>query len=90
MPSSACTQFKDMGFTVYVVYTPYYPVMHEWYLVNGVSIVEGTGSDSIAYNLQACASSAADYISAGNQTSLNNALQTFLKNALASPAIFTK
>lgn len=90
MPSSACTQFKDMGYTVYVVYTPYYPVMHEWYLTNAVSIVEGSGSDSISYNLQACASSSGNYISASDQTSLNNALQTFLKNALAAPAIFTK
>jgi len=90
MPSSACQAFKDMGYTVYVVYTPYFPVMHVWYLMNAVSIVEGSGSNSIAYNLQACASSAGDYISASNQTSLNNALQTFLKNALASPAIFTK
>ena len=90
MPSSACQTFKNMGYTVYVVYTPYYPIMHVWYLTNAVSIVEGTGTNSIAYNLQACASASGDYISAADQTSLNNALVTFLKNALSAPASFTR
>jgi Flp pilus assembly protein TadG len=90
MPSSACQTFKSMGYTVYVVYTPYYPVMHEWYLQNAVSIVEGSGAASITYNLQACASATGDYISAADQTTLNAALLTFLKNALSAPVSFTK
>jgi hypothetical protein len=79
-----------MGYTVYVIYTPYYPLMHQWYLANGVSIAEGSGENSIAYNLQACATNANDYIAASNQSSLNSALLAFLTNALNSPAIFTQ
>jgi Flp pilus assembly protein TadG len=89
MPSSACTPFKNMGYTVYVIYTPYYPLMHTYYLANMVSAVEGSGSDSIATNLQACASSAKDYIAASDQNSLNTALLSFLTDALSTPATFT-
>ena len=90
MPSSMCQPFKYLGFTVYVVYTPYYPIMHEAYLVNFIPIVEGTGTSSIAYNLQARASSSSDYISATNQSMLNAALATFLANALTTPARYTQ
>jgi len=90
MPSSSCQAFKNLGFTVYVVYTPYYPVMHSSYLSSWIPVVEGTGSNSITYNLTACASAASDYISASNQTTLNAALEGFLKMALNSPASFTK
>jgi len=90
MPSSACTPFKNMGYTVYVIYTPYYPLMHTWYLATGAPIVEGTGPSSITYNLQACASNANDYIAASDQNSLNKALLAFLTDALDSPATFTQ
>jgi Flp pilus assembly protein TadG len=90
MPASACTPFKNMGYTVYVIYTPYYPLMHTWYLANGIPTVEGTGTDSISYNLQACASNANDYIAATDQTSLNAALLSFLTDALNAPAAFTQ
>jgi hypothetical protein len=90
MPASMCQPFKNLGFTVYVVYTPYYPLMHEDYLANFIPIVEGTGSNSITYNLQACASSSSDYVSAANQTQLNNALVGFLQNALTAPARYTQ
>ncbi len=89
-PPSACQGFKNLGYTLYVVYTPYYPVMHTAYLQNDWSvIVSGTGSTSISYNLQQCASSGSDYVSAASQSTLNAALQTFLKAALMQPARFT-
>ncbi len=88
-PPSACSGFKNLGYTIYVVYTPYYPVMHMAYLLNDWSvIVSGTGPTSLSYNLQECASSGSDYISAENQSDLNAALQTFLKSALLAPARF--
>jgi len=91
MPSSACTPFKTMGYTVYVVYTPYYPLMHTWYLANGVPIVEGTGSNSITANLAACSSDPNnDFITATDTASLSSALLTFLTDALDTPATFTK
>ncbi len=90
MPSSMCQAFKTLGFTVYVIYTPYYPLMHEDYLANFIAIVEGTGTNSISSNLQACASSSSDYISAANQSALNAALIGFLTNALTAPARYTQ
>ena len=90
MTSSSCQPFKDMGYTVYVLYTPYYPLMNVTYLSTLISIVEGTGSNSITYNLQACASNTNDYIAATDQNSLNTALLTFLTDALDTPATFTQ
>jgi Flp pilus assembly protein TadG len=84
-----CALFKNMGYTVYVVYTPYVPLMNSFYLTNLYPIVETTGSNSLAVNLQSCASSPTDYIAASSGDQLNAALQTFLKAALNSPARFT-
>jgi hypothetical protein len=84
-----CAIFKNMGYTVYVVYTPYYPLMNYNYLLQYTSIVEGTGPGSLSYNLRACASSPNDYIQASDAASLNAALQGFLKLALVSPAKFS-
>ena len=79
-----------MGYTVFVVYTPYYPVMHVAYLSNWIPIVEGSGTKSLAYNLQACSSGTGDYVSATDQATLNSALLTFLKKAQTSVITFTK
>jgi Flp pilus assembly protein TadG len=88
-PPAACNGFKNLGYTVYVIYTPYYPVMHLSYLENDWSVlVTGTGPTSISYNLQQCASAGSDYIAATSQTQLNAALTTFLKSALNQPARF--
>jgi Flp pilus assembly protein TadG len=92
---SYCQQFKSMGYQVYVVYTPYYPLMHTYYLQNMVPIVEGTGSNSLVTNLTACSSQAQNpsgtyYISAQNQSQLEAALSSFLKQALNSPARYTQ
>jgi hypothetical protein len=89
MPSSACTPFKTMGYTVYVIYTPYYPLMHTWYLQNGISVVEGSGPGTITSNLQACSSNPdTDFVVASDQSSLDNALITFFTEALNTPATF--
>ena len=90
MPASACTPFKNMGYTVYVIYTPYYPLMHTYYLANMVSSVEGSASDSITYNLQACASNSNDFVEATTTSDVSSALLAFLTDALDSPATFTQ
>ena len=96
MPSSSCQLFKNMGYTVYVLYTPYYPLMNPFYLQNVMQTVEGSGSTSLSANLKACSSStgAADlstyYIEASDQTTLNAALQTFLQSSLGNPARYTQ
>jgi Flp pilus assembly protein TadG len=85
-----CALFKSMGYTVYVVYTPYYPVMNGFYLSNVKQYAEPTGNGVLAADLQACASDPVnDYVSATDQTGLNNALQKFLKAAMTQPARFT-
>jgi Flp pilus assembly protein TadG len=90
MQSSVCQQFKNKGYTIYVVYTPYYPLMHTAYLGSWIPIVEGNGPTSITQNLKACASAPADYISASDGPSLNAALLNFLQQALALPAHLTQ
>jgi Flp pilus assembly protein TadG len=85
-----CQIFKNMGYTIYVVYTPYYPVMNGFYQSNVKGYAEPTGAGVLAADLQACASDPVnDYVSATDQTGLNNALQKFLKAALTQPARFT-
>jgi Flp pilus assembly protein TadG len=90
---SDCELFKSMGYTVYVVYTPYYPLMNSFYMSNIKSIAEPMATSTIATNLQACSSGANGYYIEANPndaTSIQNALQTFLQRALAeSPARFT-
>jgi len=90
LTSSSCQAFKNMGYTVYVVYTPYYPLMNITYLSSLVPIVEGTGPGTITSNLQACATNKNDYIAATDQSSLNSALLSFLTDALNTPATFTQ
>jgi hypothetical protein len=96
MPSSACQQFKNLGYQVYVMYTTYFPLMHKWYLASDMSIVEGTGSGSVAYNLQQCSSStgASDlstyYVQVTDQAAVTKALQGFLTSAVSSPARYTE
>jgi Flp pilus assembly protein TadG len=88
-----CQLFKSMGYAVYVVFTPYYPLMNNYYVSSDSALVEGTGATSLAGSLQACASDPVhDYIEASptDQTSINTALQTFLKRAIASAARFTE
>ena len=91
-----CTQFKNMNYQVYVVYTPYYPLMHSAYLQNWTGIVEGSDSTTgtLGYNLIQCSSQGLNnggtyYISAQDQTTLTTALAAFLKQALNNPARYT-
>ena len=93
-----CTQFKNMNYQVYVIYTPYYPVMHTSYISAWTGIVEGSVSTpgTLAYNLQACSSQSSAsnggtyYISAQDQPTLTAALAAFLKQALNNPARYTQ
>jgi Flp pilus assembly protein TadG len=90
MPSSYCNQFKNLGFTVYVVYTPYNQNMHTYYLQYLYNITNGAGAGTITYNLKACSSDPSnDYISAETKNELTNALNNFLQQALTSPTRFS-
>jgi Flp pilus assembly protein TadG len=84
-----CAQFKNLGFTIYVVYTPYYPVMNSFYLNHIKPLVEPASASTVAENLQACASAPGDYLAATDGPGLDSALNYFLKSAINSPARFT-
>jgi len=98
---SFCTQFKTpvaqggLGYLIYVVYTPYYPVPEYSYVTdNWAALAQGSGSNSITTALQACSSQSQDptgtyYIAATNQQGLNAAINTFVGEALNTPARFT-
>jgi hypothetical protein len=93
---SACAQFKTMGYAIYVLYTPYYSLMNGYFLsgtnpsVAAITQAPATATDSIPYNLQQCASSPGNYLEASDTAGIASALQTFLKQALTSPARFTQ
>jgi Flp pilus assembly protein TadG len=84
-----CAQFKNLGFTIYVVYTPYYPVMNYFYLDTIKPFTEPTATSTVATSLQACASAPGDYVSASDGPTLDAALQLFLRSAIQAPARFT-
>lgn len=86
--TSACDLFKNMGYTIYVVYTPYDAVPHQSYFQYAAAFVQSDPSP-VSTALQACASAPADYLVASDLTTLTAALQTFLKAALTSSANFT-
>jgi hypothetical protein len=96
MPYTACQQLKGMGYNIYVIYMPYYPLMETYYLQYLTGIAEGSGASSIAYNLQQCSSSTGPsdlstyYLVATNQAGLSAALKTFLSSVLSAPARFTQ
>ena len=87
-----CATFKNppYNYTVYVVYTPYYPLMNAFYIDNLKQYAEPATGSPVYNAMQACASTPEDFISAADATTLNNALQKFLKQALNSPARFTQ
>jgi Flp pilus assembly protein TadG len=101
-PPSACTQFKNMGYIVYVVFTPYYPLelinmfntgspeVWQPMVMNGEFNSNTSDTSSIYYNLQQCASAPADFASAADQSTLTSVLAGFLKTALNAPATFTQ
>ena len=106
-PPGDCSYFKTpvsqggLGYTVYVLYTPYYSLMNTWYFSGTwptvASIVQAlpSASNSIAYNLQQCStynqqSNTYDYFAATDSTGISAALQSFLTMALTSRAKLTQ
>ncbi len=84
-----CAQMKALGYTIYVLYTPYYPLPNPFYLYNGAkSYVEptvppATTNPAIAA-LKACASSAQTFYQASDSADINTQLANAVQSALAS------
>jgi Flp pilus assembly protein TadG len=86
--TSFCTTFKNMGYTIYVAYTPYNWLMNYNYLSLGTYGTQVGGTVPAA--LQACASDPTnDYIVANDGPTLKAALLTFLNAALKTPVRFS-
>jgi Flp pilus assembly protein TadG len=80
-----CRKFKDLGFTVFVLYTSYLPVPNEFYLGNIKPIVEPTNNSAVTQALAACASAPEDFFQASNTADIKTAMQNILKAAINGP-----
>jgi hypothetical protein len=81
---SQCTAIKNLGFTIYVLYTQYQPLPNNYYLGTIKQYAEPAGSSAISTALQACATSSATYFQASSATDIANAMQQMLVIALRS------
>ena len=89
---TTCAPFKKLGYTIYVLYTTYYPLPNDFYLNNAKTAVEqpATNTASVAAGLQACATAPQDYYQATSSTQITTALNTILASALAAPGRISK
>lgn len=97
--TTKCDLFKGLGYTIFVLYTPYNPLMHVAYLnllktTGGLTlpyVVEQTGAGTDQRALQQCASDPNnDFIVASNTASITAALNKFLLAAINAPARLTQ
>ncbi len=93
---SNCATFKNNGYSIFVLYTPYYSLMNPYYFngtnpsVASIAQAASTATNSIPYNLQQCASSPDNYIEAKSKDAINAAMEKFLQQAMATPARITQ
>jgi Flp pilus assembly protein TadG len=89
-----CAPIKALGFTVYVLYTPYTPLANSWYLNSGNGVIQTveppTPDPPVVTALKACASTSGTgsplYYEASSASDINAAMQAMLASALNSPA----
>ncbi len=81
--TTTCDLFKkQLGYTIYVLYTTYYPLPNGYYLQNVKQYAEPTDASPITAALKACASSPSDFYQASNGPQIAAALQQILQAAL--------
>jgi hypothetical protein len=80
-----CQQFKNLGFNVYVLYTPYLAVPNPFYLNNVAASVTPLANSAVTQAMQACATSPAFFFQASDPTAINTAMQAMLASALNTP-----
>jgi hypothetical protein len=85
-----CAPIKALGYTIYVLYTPYTPLPDPWYFTNVMSYVEPSSPDPpVVLAMKACASTGTNglplYYEASSQADINTALQTMLASATNTP-----
>ncbi len=84
-----CTTLKTMGFNIFVLYTPYYPLPHYQYLQSIKQLAEPLNNSAITAALSACASQPNQFFQAASQADINTAMTTMLNLALNQPATIT-
>ena len=87
---TVCQQFKQKGFAVFVLYTPYFPIPDPVYFNNTLAVggvsqyAEPTSTSPNVQALQACASNPSYFFQANDPAAINAAMQTMLRSALNS------
>ena len=92
-----CSKLKALGYNLYVLYTPYYPLANPFYLrtdpYGAINYVEPTvppaTTNPMVAALKACASSPNQFYEASDSADINTALQSAVQSALASPGRLT-
>ncbi len=86
---SNCATLKNMGFNIFVLYTPYYALPHHQYLDSIIPLAEPLNNSPITAALSACATNTNQFFQAASQDEINAAMTTMLNLALNQPAIIT-
>ena len=86
-PVASCKPIKDLGITIYVLYTLYQPLPNPFYLGSDAQYAESAtgGEPPIRAALRQCASSTADFYEADQTNQIQPALLAMLASALGSP-----
>jgi Flp pilus assembly protein TadG len=88
-----CSLLKSLGYNIYVLYTPYYPLPNPFYLGNDIGYVEPTvppaTTNPVIAALQACATTPSQFYQASDTADINNALSLMVQSAIASPGGFS-
>jgi Flp pilus assembly protein TadG len=85
-----CSLFWEKGFTVYVLYTPYYPLPNPYYLNYTKVNAEPTNSSPDVAALKACARYPGNFFEASDPTAINTAMQAMVAAALNLPGRFSQ
>jgi Flp pilus assembly protein TadG len=89
-----CTAMKNLGYSVYVLYTTYITTPSNLVLPFGnidlLPYLQGTATPGMAASLQSCASGPTNYAEASDPAAINTAMTQMLKSALGNGGRFTK
>jgi Flp pilus assembly protein TadG len=89
-----CTAMKNLGYSVYVLYTTYITTPSNLLLpfgnINLLPYLQGTATPGMASSLQSCASGPSNYAEASDPAAITAAMTQMLKSALGNGGRFTK
>jgi hypothetical protein len=86
LDESACTQLKNRGITVSVLYIPYTPIQNPTSFAGGEDFAANSNIANIPGHLQACASPGF-YFAANTPSDITSAMQAMFQQSLQSARI---